>query len=427
MKFKVFASSTINDLTNERIAVFRGISEVPAFPIMSDKTFNAMDKNSFEACLSKVKESNIYVLILGGKYGFEYEGKSITEWEYETALTLKVPILVFNLPYTEKEEKQKLFIKKVGDIKNGRFWVEPTNVFELQQNITDSIRELIKEMDLARYEQKEFLYPNLMSITFPNQLFIAKKAIDRDEIIRLSWETEFKLKKRCSDRQLTKRAVLFNTDYCPEDFYTYEDQIITFRNLHDNKEPLKFIIEEGTVEKLDSSHFYSISDEYKNYFKALLKNTMTEFLRKRKIYRVNEKRKDIYRFVMLDYKKPAIRKVKWKKDKKYSKRQVIYEVNSKKDGHLICYRHLAFKYFIEEIENLWFISLNPTWSFTTNGKRKSKYEESYLTGIKERENSQAIYNHFRFLYYYFDAIDLFNPQSDFIKFINLPRVEIARS
>ncbi len=425
MKSKIFVSSTIDDLPSERKAAFKGIMNVPAIPIMSERTFNAMDKNSFEACLSKVRESNIYILILGGKYGFEYEGKSITEWEYETANSIKIPILVFNLSYLEKEEKQKQFAKKAGDFSTGRFWADTNDAYELEQKITDSIRELIKEIDLARYDKKENLYPNLIPITFPKRLFIARRAINRDEIISKSWETNFKLKKKCSDMQLTKRAVLFHSEYCPEDFYTFENQIISFRNLNDKNEPLNSIIEDGTVEELDCFYIYSVSNDYENHFKSLLRNSLVEFFRGRKIYRVNEKKKDIYRFAMLNISNPSIRKVKWKKDKKASKRQVIYERKSKEDEHIICYRHLAFKFYIEHLDNSWYVTLNPTWSFTSNGKRKSKFEASYLSGIKEKENSQAVYNHFRFLNYFFNYVDLFNPQSEFIRFKTLPFLEFS--
>lgn len=400
MKLKVFVSSTIKDLQPERTAAVRGILDTPAIPIMSDKTFNAMDKSPLDACLSKVRESNIYVLILGGKYGFEYKGKSITEWEYETANILKLPKLVFNLSYYEKDEKQEQFKKRIGDLTEGRFWVEPKDAFELQELITNSLRELIKELDTERFQRKELLYPNLIAITFPKKLFIAEKIIDRDDIIEKSWQTNFKLRKRCTDRQLVVRAVLFNSDYCPEGWYSFENKIISFRDISNKDEPLNSIVDVSTVEEIETSHFYTISDDYKNHFKALIKKTIIEFLRSRKIYRVKEKNKDIYRFGMLDLDNPSIRKIKWKKTSE-SKRKVIHERISKEDGHIICFRHLAFKFTIEEINNKWFICLNPTWSFTSNGIKRSNFQRQYLSGIKEQENSQAVFNHFAFLHYFF--------------------------
>lgn len=424
MRLKVFASSTISDLPSERAAAFQGISDVPAFPLMSEKTFNAMDKSSFEACLLKVRQANIYILILGGRYGYEFDNKSITEWEYETAKKNKIPVLVFNLIYLEKEQKQKEFEERVGDFSKGRFWVETPNALELKIQITESIRGVIKEEEIKLNQREEFLYPNLIPISFPIKIFIAEKSIDREKIIEKSWGTDFKLKKKCTDRQLIVRAVLFNFKFCPDGWYSFETKIITFRDLRDRKEPLNSIVDEGTIDEIECSTFLNISKQYKNYFKALIKKTLIEFFRSRKIYKVKEKKKDIYRFGMLDINEPTVRVIKWQK-KNYRSRKVINKRLSKEDGHVIFYRHLALKFTIEEINKLWFVCINPTWSFTSNGIKKSNFQKQYLSGIKERENSQAVFNHFKFFHYFFYNSDLFNPESNFIKFNKLQNMVFA--
>lgn len=422
MKLKIFVSSTINDLPSEREAAYRGILDVPAIPIMSERTFNAMDKNSLDACLTKVIESDIFLLILGAKYGYEYKNKSITELEYEKAKQLKLPILVFNLPYVDKQDKQKEFVQKVGDINDGRFWIEPKNVFELKDKITDALREVIKQNELSSKQSTEFLYPNLIPITFPDKLYIAEKSIDRNDIIEKSWETEFKLKKRCSDRQLIVRATLFNSRFCPDGWYSFENKIITFRNLRDPKEPLYTVIDNGTVDEIECSAFFMVSDSYKNYFKALVAKTFIEFLKSRKIYKVKEKKTDIYRFGMLDLSSPSTRTIKWQKVN-MAKRKVIHKRISKEDGHVICYRHLAFTFSIQEINDKWFICLNPTWSYTSDGIKKSNFQRQYLAGIKEKENSQAVYNQFIFIHYYLYNSDLFNPESNYLRFNRLQKIE----
>lgn len=82
---KIFISSTVFDLTNERTAAYNAVNKVGGFPVMSEKTMEAQSTDSLTACLSKVTESDIYVFILGGRYGWQPEGKeSITEMEYQT-------------------------------------------------------------------------------------------------------------------------------------------------------------------------------------------------------------------------------------------------------------------------------------------------------------------------------------------------------
>ncbi len=54
----------------------------------------AQSTDSLTACLSKVMESDIYVLILGSRYGWQPEGKeSVTELEYQTARIKKYSCL----------------------------------------------------------------------------------------------------------------------------------------------------------------------------------------------------------------------------------------------------------------------------------------------------------------------------------------------
>ena len=67
---KIFISSTIVDLPNERKAAFKAVEKAGGFPLMSEFTMEAQSSDSLTACLSKVLESDIYVLILGGRYGW---------------------------------------------------------------------------------------------------------------------------------------------------------------------------------------------------------------------------------------------------------------------------------------------------------------------------------------------------------------------
>ena len=54
---KIFISSTIVDLPNERTAALKAVEKVGGFPIMSEFTMEAQNKDSVTACLDKVKES----------------------------------------------------------------------------------------------------------------------------------------------------------------------------------------------------------------------------------------------------------------------------------------------------------------------------------------------------------------------------------
>lgn len=88
---KIFISSTIVDLPNERKAALKAVEKAGGFPVMSEFTIEAQSTDSLTACLDKIKSSDIYVLILGGRYGWQPEGKeSITE-QYQTYPGMYIP------------------------------------------------------------------------------------------------------------------------------------------------------------------------------------------------------------------------------------------------------------------------------------------------------------------------------------------------
>src|SRR5690606_15620552 len=119
-------------LPNERKAALKAVEKVGGFPLMSEFTIEAQSTDSLTACLEKVKESDIYILILGGRYGWQPENKeSITELEYQTALACKLSILVFNTGYL-KEQLQKEFEKRV---EASYFRKTVKDAFELQDEI----------------------------------------------------------------------------------------------------------------------------------------------------------------------------------------------------------------------------------------------------------------------------------------------------
>ena len=45
------------------------------------------------------------------------------------------------------------------------------------------------------------------------------------------------------------------------------------------------------------------------------------------------------------------------------------------------------------------MTIAPTWTFTWNGQQKSLNHSKLLTGMKNLENNQSVYNSFRFIAY----------------------------
>ena len=116
MPESVYISSTFNDLKQFRQAVINCvISLVDYYKPVSMEFYDADDIHFVKKCLDDVEACNIYILIMGKRYGYIPKGftKSITEMEYEKAVECKkngkqIEILVFRIgdlcnTYTYKE------------------------------------------------------------------------------------------------------------------------------------------------------------------------------------------------------------------------------------------------------------------------------------------------------------------------------------
>jgi hypothetical protein len=90
---KVYLSSTLNDLGPERQAV----KEALGGECIVVESYTADERSVRESCLADVASCDLYIGIIGLRYGFipRKEMRSITELEYDTARERKVPTLVF--------------------------------------------------------------------------------------------------------------------------------------------------------------------------------------------------------------------------------------------------------------------------------------------------------------------------------------------
>lgn len=93
---RVFVSSTCYDLKYIRENLKYFINSMGYESILSEDgdVFYDPDMHTHEACLSEVQNCQIFVLIIGGRYGGDYlkENKSITNKEYEEAIKCKIPV-----------------------------------------------------------------------------------------------------------------------------------------------------------------------------------------------------------------------------------------------------------------------------------------------------------------------------------------------
>jgi hypothetical protein len=286
-----------------------------------------------------------------------------------------------------------------------------------EQEFSDVQIDLRKKEYIGGYlnNESENVSPNLLPISFPEIFYQAELNIDDEKItseindflISIGKKTYKSIRKP----KLIKR-VLKNQNSKEEDWLLHENCIYSFKDLSDQKEPLSTIVDKGTVTSINCKDFYETNEDKKRVFKNLLRSTFTELCKKKEIEWYRKKR--IFRFANTQS-NPKEKQIKWK-GKNEATKTVIFKMINKKEGHVICYRSLAFKTTFMNVSDAWYLVLSPTWSFTNpGGYNISRFESAYMSGIKRLENNNSVFNYFRFFGYYFSHVDLFTVDFPYLK------------
>ncbi len=119
---KVFISSTCFDLKEVRDSLSRFIKNFGFDPILSEHgdVFYHPDLHTHEACIHEISNCQLFILIIGGRFGGNYvhdKEQSITNAEYSAAKEINIPIFtyikqgVLDNHHTYQANKNKEFIK----------------------------------------------------------------------------------------------------------------------------------------------------------------------------------------------------------------------------------------------------------------------------------------------------------------------------
>jgi|GEM_PF-1267222 len=157
-KFQVFISSTYTDLIKERQAAGHAILKAGHIPVGME--FFIAGKPTDEIIEKSIKESDIYMLLIGKRYGSlkEETGISYTHWEFRYALELKKPWFALLLEEeggtkkeisrnnrSEIEDYMSLcdFVEEVE--KTGNLYARWDDIKDIKSGIKDSLREIEDE------------------------------------------------------------------------------------------------------------------------------------------------------------------------------------------------------------------------------------------------------------------------------------------
>lgn len=136
----VFISSVIGDFERYRTAAMQAVASMGHQAIMSEN-FGARAYSSEIACIHEMEQSDIYLVILGERYGSKTpEGLSVTQAEFRAARKEGKPILVF-VQNIEMEPEQAAFKKETEDYQQGFFRAGFSTTEELMAEIVQALRQ----------------------------------------------------------------------------------------------------------------------------------------------------------------------------------------------------------------------------------------------------------------------------------------------
>lgn len=125
-KLQVFVSSTYTDLIVERQAAVSAILSAGHMPAGME-LFTAGDESQMDVIKQWIDESDVFMLILGGRYGSlePTSGKSYTQLEYEYALSKNKPLFACVINETAIESRVRTggttFVETVNGTKLAEF------------------------------------------------------------------------------------------------------------------------------------------------------------------------------------------------------------------------------------------------------------------------------------------------------------------
>lgn len=153
-KLQIFVSSTYIDLMEERQAAVEAILSTGHIPAGME-LFAAGDESQMTVIERWIDESDIYLLILGGRYGSIdlKTGKSYTQLEYEYALQQNKPLFAVVIKDSALDEKVKVLGRKAIEDSNPKLLLDFRNLvlqnlvkfWEDKKDIKIAVHETLSE------------------------------------------------------------------------------------------------------------------------------------------------------------------------------------------------------------------------------------------------------------------------------------------
>lgn len=316
-------------------------------------------------------------------------------------------------------EKQKRYSKKaLQEITKGHFEFDPAvhiiDASDVRARVAGLDLEIVQRVEQtlevhfarpAKYfvrshvpEKTETLTLNMMPISVPEEVFIARVNYDRKEVIEASWGRDFKIPLDSGERDVARAALEQKGLRFSADWVVRSNEIITFRNLRDESLPLTAIIDPATAEPMPVRRYLSPDGESDvnrvNIMRDLLRNTLRQQLHHRGIVWQYEEKL----FIFTGSEDGDERKEEWSGGRKGGRR-VYHKVRSDDDPDKVWYHeHVAFEAGFDLYDGRWYLAVKPDWFCSYNGYDKSEYQhKNRVAYLKKKSYNNDVIDQLRFI------------------------------
>jgi hypothetical protein len=182
-------------------------------------------------------------------------------------------------------------------------------------------------------------------------------------------------------RAVWAKARELEVEIGPEWFLS-DGNIVSFHDL--SRYPWNYFCDAGSHETFDTLEWAESDDPNRQrQFVRLLNNSLTERLKEWNVRR--RKDDDTYYFAMARAFRP--RRVDFSGSIAEQFRTVVQKYTSGRTSYI---RHLAFSGYFKKMDGVWYLEITPSYIFTMDGFKASRYEADLLSGIKQIEHNDAV-------------------------------------
>jgi hypothetical protein len=182
-------------------------------------------------------------------------------------------------------------------------------------------------------------------------------------------------------KQIWTQAAELGVEVGPEWFLS-DGKLLSFHDL--STYPWNRFCDVGTHETFDTSEWAESDDpDRRREFVRLLNCSLTERLKEWNIRRRRDD--DMYYFAAA--RAFRSRRIDFSGSIAEQFRTVVQRYPSGRTSYI---RHVAFSGYFKQMDGVWCLEITPSYIFTMDGFRPSKYEADLLSGIKQIEHNDAV-------------------------------------